>query len=287
MTQSPDHTSTDQLGHVSDTALLVAAARAMETERADGVVHDPIAAHLAGPRGMTLAHGVPGRDWLMFGVGMRCRFIDGFLHQTLSGGGVNTVASLGAGLDTRPWRLDLPVDLHWIEADFAAILDYKTERLASQPTACRLQRVAADLNNPASREEIFRVAGSAPGVMITEGLLMYLPPQTVEALAAEALVKSGIRYWILDVASQDLMRRAHQDWQGIQNLRPEGYLKGVEILDMARRHGWSLLAQRTYTRDAWDTAVPSRIHALPGETMIDDRGVPSGGDPSGAYLFGR
>lgn len=31
--------------------------------------------------------------------------------------------SVGCGLDTRPWRLDLQENLRWIEIDFADVLD--------------------------------------------------------------------------------------------------------------------------------------------------------------------
>jgi methyltransferase (TIGR00027 family) len=273
--------------HVSDTALLVAAARAMETGRPDAVIRDAFAGQLAGDRGMALARGVPGTDWMTFFVGMRCRFVDELLLHATAGGAIATVVVLGAGLDTRPWRLALPEGLRWIEVDFPAILNYKTGALASSPSKCRLERIHADLNDADCRQAIFRAAGEGPGLIISEGLLMYLQPETVEELAAQAPATSGIRNWILDVASQDLMRRAHQDSPGVESLRPKGHLRGAQILDVARRHGWTELARRTYTRDGWDLA-PERIRAMEARMpMADERGLPSAGDPSGVYLFGR
>lgn len=44
-----------QIGHVSETALMVAAWRAMETGREDGLLRDPYAEQLAGERGMAIA----------------------------------------------------------------------------------------------------------------------------------------------------------------------------------------------------------------------------------------
>jgi len=46
-----------EISHVSDTALMVAAARAMETARPDGLVRDPYAERLAGERGMQVEEG--------------------------------------------------------------------------------------------------------------------------------------------------------------------------------------------------------------------------------------
>jgi methyltransferase (TIGR00027 family) len=278
--------------HVSETALMVAAARAMETARPDGIIRDVFAAELAGNRGMALTRGVPGLDWMMFGIAIRCRFVDELLLQALtmakdSGRAINTVIALGAGLDARPWRLDLPPDLRWIEVDFGAILNYKAAQLSEHHPTCHVERVQADLDDKSGREAVFLAAGEAPALMISEGLIMYLQPTTVEALAADASPASGgIRYWVLDVFSKDLMSRAHQDWKGVENLRPKDHLRGAQILNVARRHGWKELARRTYTRDAWDLA-PERIRTIEGVTPIVDERNASGSDPSGVYLFER
>jgi methyltransferase (TIGR00027 family) len=267
---------------------MVAAARAMETVRPDGVIRDAFAGQLAGARGMALARGVPGLDWMMFGLGMRCRFVDELLLSALAERAIAALVVLGAGLDARPWRLDLPRDLRWIEVDFPDILNYKAAQLSAQAAKCRVERVEADLNEAASRRAIMHAVGEAPGLMISEGLIMYLQPETVEALAAELPgAGGGIRYWIVDVYSKDLMNRAHQDWKGVENLRPKDHLQGAAILDLARRHGWKELARRTYTRDAWNIA-PDRIHAMGAAApMIDERNLNFGWDPSGVYLFGR
>ncbi len=273
--------------HVTETALMVAAARAMETGRPDGLIRDSLAAQLAGERGMSLARGVPGLDWMMLMIGMRCRFVDELLLRTLAEHQIATVVLLGAGLDARPWRLDLPSHLRWIEVDFPDMLAYKTAQLSRAAVKCRLERMQGDLNDSACREAIFRAAGNSPALIITEGLLMYLQPATVEALAA-APAFSGIQYWLLDVSSKDLMQRAHrEDWRAVENLRPKDHLRGAQILDLARRHGWTEIIRRTYTRDAWDVAA-DRIRANQSEVpMADERDLPSGGDPSGVYLFGR
>ena len=277
-----------EISHVSDTALMVAAARAVETARPSyGLVHDPFAERLAGERGMAILRDVDRFGQLTFGVGMRSRFLDQLLLQVLGEGESDTVLQMGAGLDARPWRLDLPGDLRWIEVDFPDILDYKAEVLASEKPSCHVERIVADLNDGAQRQAVFSSASGRPGSMITEGLLMYLPPKTLEALADEAARMNGIRYWLLDVASQDMMRRAHRDCQDIENVRPKDYLKGEQILDLARSHGWRMVERRTYTGDGRAIAG-DRIKELPDSaTMADDRNRPTDGDPSGVYLFGR
>jgi len=59
-----------------------------------------------------------------FGLGLRSRCLDDLLLEGLASERIPTVLSVGFGLDTRPWRLELPPELRWIEVDFADMLDY-------------------------------------------------------------------------------------------------------------------------------------------------------------------
>jgi methyltransferase (TIGR00027 family) len=278
----------DQIVHVSDTALMVAACRAMETARADGLVRDLFAERLAGARGMAIARSLPGLEMMCFGVGIRSRFLDELLLHALAGHAIETVVSVGAGLDTRPWRLELPADLRWIEVDFPAMLDYKSALLASERPKCRLSRVAADLNDASERQAVFDAAGRGRGLMITEGLLSYLPAETVRALATEPAATSGIRYWLLDLASPDLARRAGMDSrQAILNVQAASHLDGLLILEAARRSGWNSIATRTYTKDALG-AARARIQALAAgrDARAPVAPPPAPDDPSGVHLLG-
>src|SRR5690348_6104224 len=122
--------SDSEIIHVSDTALMVAACRAAETELEDGFVRDPFAARLAGERGKAILNASPYANIARMGLSIRARFVDELLLEALATNSIATVLSVGCGLDTRPWRLDLPANLRWIEIDFADMLDYK-ERLMS------------------------------------------------------------------------------------------------------------------------------------------------------------
>src|SRR6202142_4564519 len=96
----------DRIQHVSDTALMVAACRAIETARADGLVRDPFAERLAGPRGDAILRGITGWQLTCFGIGVRTRFLDDLVVETIVRENSEVVLSVGAGLDTRPWRLE-------------------------------------------------------------------------------------------------------------------------------------------------------------------------------------
>jgi len=274
-----------QIEHVSDTALMVAACRAAESKRTDALIHDPFAERLAGERGMALASSSPTMPVMQFGIGMRVRFMDELLGSAIAKG-VDTVLNLGAGLDARPWRLDLPRELRWIEVDFPEMIEYKRARLTDAVPRCRIEQASADLNRAAEREMVLDRAREGGGrtLLITEGLLMYLPATTLEALASDARAKE-FRYWLLDVSSPELMRRAHGDLaEDINRVRAESHLAGRDILAVAAHEGWTVADSRRYVQYAPPLAY-ARISELTGPGGIDPKAPPPADDVSGVWLY--
>ena len=280
------HSEDGDILHVSDTALMVAAARALETARPDGMVHVPFAERLAGARGKAMLQGVERTMILTFGVGIRSRFMDELLLGLVGGGRIDTVINLGAGLDTRPWRLELPAELHWIEVDLPAMLEYKSSVLAADAPRCRLERIAADLSDSGGRAAAFAGAGPRT-LLITEGLLMYLSEETVEAIA-ECAARAA--YWMVEVASAEFAKRVGMSTcQSIENVRAAGSIDGVHILRIIERHGWKQFAERSYARDVM-TAAPERVKAFVQARLAAGAALPEpppAGDPSGVHLFER
>jgi len=277
----------DEIRHVSDTALMVAACRALETARADGLVRDPFAARLAGQRGEAILRGLTGWQLMCFGIGVRTRFLDDLVTETIARESIGVVLSVGAGLDTRPWRLELPRDLRWIEVDFPEMLSYKTQAMAIEEPKCRLERMAADVTSERQRAALFAAAGGVSTLMITEGLLMYLAGDAVKALATDA-AGHGIRRWLLDSSSLGLARTMGWDAKGsVESVRTPGYLQGAALLDAVRANGWRQLRFRSYTRDAAEVAA-DRIAAMIRPYV--EKGIPVPAAPvedsSGVYLFG-
>jgi len=193
--------------NVSDTARWVAVYRARETERPDAHFRDPFARRLAGERGEQIARSMPlGRDndWSMI---TRTWLGDQFINQQVQPG-VDMVINLAAGLDARPYRMQLPPSLKWIEVDLPEILAYKEEILRDEKPVCSLERIRVDLSNAAARRELFAALGSRckKALIITEGLLIYLTSDDVAGLAKDLAVPPSFHSWILDIASPGLLR---------------------------------------------------------------------------------
>jgi methyltransferase (TIGR00027 family) len=193
--------------NVSDTARWVAVYRAQESERPDALFHDPLARRLAGQRGEQIAKSMPlGRDnsWSMI---TRTRLGDDIIYQQLRQG-VDTVINLAAGLDTRPYRMQLPPTLKWIEVDLPEILSYKEEILRDEKPVCSLERIRLDLSDAAARRDLFaQLARRSTNALVnTEGLLIYLAADDVAGLAKDLAAVPNFQSWMLDIASPGLLR---------------------------------------------------------------------------------
>lgn len=190
-------------GSVSETAHWVAAFRAQETLRPDAIFRDPFAARLAGSLGKEVPKAVP--PWPMI---MRTKLIDDLVVEAAARG-TRRVLNLAAGLDTRPYRLPLPQDLRWIEADLPALTAFKETALAAEKPACELVREKVDLANPSARAAFLDRAldGADSALVLTEGLLAYLTAEAVRALSADLYARPQIGSWVIDVASPGILKR--------------------------------------------------------------------------------
>jgi methyltransferase (TIGR00027 family) len=193
--------------NISDTARWVAVYRARESDRPDAVFRDPFARRLAGERGEQIANSMPlGRDndWSMV---TRTYLIDQFVADQVRQG-VDMVVNLAAGLDSRPYRMQLPSLLRWVEVDLPEILDYKENILRDEKPVCSLERFRLNLSNLEARRALFAQLGSQAkkALVITEGLVIYLSADAVAALAQDLAAPPSFHSWILDIASPGLLR---------------------------------------------------------------------------------
>jgi methyltransferase (TIGR00027 family) len=188
--------------HVSDTARWVAYFRARETERPDALFRDPYAARLAGELGFTLANTLAEGNKHEWAWVARTYLFDQFLARAIQAG-ADLVLNLAAGLDARPYRMDLPASLKWVEVDFPEIIAYKEEILASDKPRCQMERVALDLSDEQGRARLFAKLNSSGRniVVASEGLLIYFSAEDVASLAKSLAVEEHFRNWIIDLAS--------------------------------------------------------------------------------------
>jgi methyltransferase (TIGR00027 family) len=193
--------------NISDTARWVAVYRARETERKDALFQDPYARRLAGDRGEEIAAAVAMRSAQAWPFPIRTYLFDSFISDHVRAGG-DMVVNLAAGLDARPYRMDLPPSLPWVEVDLPEILDYKEGILAGEKPRCALRRVRMDLANREARNALFGELSlqAKNALVLAEGLIIYLTPEQVGSLADDLAAAPAFRRWIIDLASPGLRR---------------------------------------------------------------------------------
>lgn len=161
----------------------VAHYRALETKRPDALFHDPLAGVLAGDHGHRIARAMPMPFITVWAIAIRTCIVDDYIRLALAQG-VDAVFNLGAGLDTRPYRMDL----------------HEKQR-------CQLERVKVDLANLSERGQLFaNVSARAKKLLIlTEGVVPYLSIEEAASLADDLEALDKACYWIVDYFSPELI----------------------------------------------------------------------------------
>ena len=128
--------------------------------------------------------------------------------------GADMVINLAAGLDARPWRMELPPALRWVDADLPGILTYKTELMKGEKPRCRYEAVTIDLTDVTVRRALFARLGAEAKrvIVVTEGLLIYLTPEDVASLADALHEQPAFRWWLIDLASPMLLKMMKRMW---------------------------------------------------------------------------
>ena len=186
---------------VGATAVMVAAARAAETERDDPLIRDPYAKVLIADAGTGIWEFMLDGEFIAK-VGdadpevaaivehmgsyqaVRTHFFDAYFTDAAAAG-IRQIVILASGLDSRAYRLQWPAGTTVYEIDQPKVLEYKAATLnqhGATPSALR-REVPIDLRY--DWPKALRDAGFEPNVptaWLAEGLLMYLPADAQDRL---------------------------------------------------------------------------------------------------------
>ena len=214
---------------VGTTAVMVAAARAAETEQPDALITDPYADILVAGAGtgtwtamlddriLEKATAIDPEVAAIFRhmrnyQAVRTHFFDEHFTRAAEAG-IRQIVILASGLDSRAYRLDWPAGTTVFEIDQPKVLEYKAATLAEHGVkpAAQLREVAVDLRHDwpnALRENGFDA--DQPTAWLAEGLLMYLPADAQDRLFTliTELSASGSRIAVETVGIHSEERRA-------------------------------------------------------------------------------
>jgi len=199
-----DHDEWDISSSVGYTALLVAGWRALHASAPEPLARDQYAKHFIAASADPYLIGLLANPGTSEGAmafprlyGAQTRFFDEFFTSATNGG-IRQAVILGAGLDSRPYRLEWPSGATVFEVDQPKVLEFKAQVLAqhdAEPTVHHAN-VAADLRDDwsiplqaAAFDPQLRTAWSV------EGVLPYLTAEAQDALLGriDQLSASGSR----------------------------------------------------------------------------------------------
>ncbi len=163
------------------------------------------------------------------------------------------VVNLAAGLDARPYRMTLPATLQWIEVDLPELLAYKEEILANERPTCQLERHALDLANIEQRRILFERLGRRANrvLIVTEGLLIYLSPDEVGALADDLAAQSSFQRWAFEIVSPGLLKMMQKNMGDKLDQAGAPFKFGPEEgPDFFTHHGWKPIEVRSMLKTA-------------------------------------
>jgi methyltransferase (TIGR00027 family) len=298
MTRTDDDTW-DITESVGATALVVAAARAAETESAQPLFRDPFARIFLDAAGegtwnifdrSTVAGVDPELAARMQQMqdffATRTAYIDDFFVAAADAG-IRQVVILAAGLDARAWRLGWPEGTRVYELDQPKVLDFKSSTLRANGAGPTAQRIEIPVDLRRDWPNALRHAGfdpQAPTAWSVEGLLRYLPSRAQDLLFERIHDMSAVGSRIVANAPNDdaldrdlwardgdLSQRLHSTLgpqAGIAppNLEELSYAEErTDVIDWLSRHGWEasgatvLEVAARYGRDSGDRGESASV----------------------------
>lgn len=162
---------------ISKTAFYCCGVRMQDAEREKPVCGDTYAKAFMNEQGLEILEAFKDETRPnMSNVG-RHRIIDDLLRQELVANPNLTVVIIGAGFDTRAFRLHRGT---WVELDEPQVITYKEERLPAATSDNKLERIPIDFANDSLEQKLSSFSGRSPVAIVIEGVLMYLEEAAID-----------------------------------------------------------------------------------------------------------
>lgn len=279
---------------VGTTAVMVAAARAIETDKAEPLIRDPYAKLLVANAGAggwesmldeSMVAKVESFDPETAAVfhhmhsyqAVRTHFFDAHFAAAVDAG-IRQVVILASGLDSRAYRLGWPAGTVVFEIDQPRVLAYKSATLAEAGVTPSTDRREVPIDLRQDWPAALRGAGfdaTAPTAWLAEGLLMYLPADAQDRLFEQItqLSARGSRIAV-ETAARHADQRRQEMRERFQKVADQlGFQETVDVqeliyhdehradvADWLGEHGWRATAQNSGDEmrrlGRWQDGVP-------------------------------
>lgn len=293
-TMRTDDDTWDITTSVGTTAVMVAAARAIESDNPDPLIRDPYAKLLVAGAGtgvwvtmlddsmVAKVESIDPESAAIFHhmrsyQAVRTHFFDAYFADAVAAG-IRQVVILASGLDSRAYRLDWPAGTTVFEIDQPKVLAYKAETLAAHGATPSVDRREVPIDLRQDWPAALRGEGFDPGAptaWLAEGLLMYLPAGAQDRLFEQIteLSPPGSRIAV-ETAANHADERRQEMRERFKRVADElGIEQTVDVQDLIYHdddraavadwlndHGWRATARNSGDEmrrlDRWVDGVP-------------------------------
>ena len=239
---------------LASTASWTAAVRAMESQRDDRLFYDPWAKDLAGESGMSWIKDKSPES--VVPIVLRTRYFDDQLKHITRDFGIRQIVLLGAGLDTRAFRLEWPAGTRLFEVDQPMVLERKENILRDARATPRCERIIVPADLEQEWTDLLVRAGhctkEASGWLL-EGFLFYLSTDTITVLLAGVSEHSAPDSWLcFDIINGKMLSsQLTRQWLEMQRASGAPWIGALDDpVGFLAPHGWKATLTQAGQPDA-------------------------------------
>ena len=162
---------------ISNTAFYCCGIRMLDAEHPRSLCNDHFAKRFMDARGLQIF--APFRSETMPNISntLRCHIIDEAVRSQLLEHPDSLIITVGAGFDTRPYRIK---GGEWVEIDEPQIMTYKNEKMPIAECTNNLTRISIDFANETLTEKLAAYRQHQHIIIVIEGVFMYLENDAIE-----------------------------------------------------------------------------------------------------------
>lgn len=183
--------------------LITVRARAIETGKADGIIHDPFAVSILDRIGEQDSEKTNISPQTQLGVCIRTEVMDNYVKEFLKISPGGTVVNIGCGLDARFKRLGSS-KTQWVDIDLPESINVRQRFFEEKNNYKMIAKSALDfswmMDIPKSKDILF----------LCEGVLMYFSPEDVRRLLSRMAETFPGAEFAFDTISPWMVKNSHR-----------------------------------------------------------------------------
>ena len=149
----------------------------LDAEHPRSLCNDHFAKRFLDARGMEIFEPFKSETLPNISNTVRCHIIDETIRNQLITKPDSLIISIGAGFDTRPYRIK---GGHWVEIDEPQIIEVKNEKLPISECTNNLTRISIDFSLENLTEKLADYRQHQYIIVVIEGVFMYLENDAIE-----------------------------------------------------------------------------------------------------------